>query len=75
NVLDLFCGLGNFTLPLAKLCQRVVGVEGIQDMVDWAQQNAALNHLTNVEFYQANLEQDLSEMSWAKQQFDKILLD
>jgi 23S rRNA (uracil1939-C5)-methyltransferase len=75
NVLDLFCGLGNFTLPLAKLCQRVVGVEGIQDMVDWAKQNAALNHLTNVEFYQANLEQDLSEMPWAKQQFDKILLD
>lgn len=75
NVLDLFCGLGNFTLPLAKLCQRVVGVEGVQDMVDWAKQNAALNHLTNVEFYQANLEQDLSQMPWAQQQFDKILLD
>ncbi|MBY6197015.1 23S rRNA (uracil(1939)-C(5))-methyltransferase RlmD [Vibrio hangzhouensis] len=75
NVLDLFCGLGNFTLPLAQLAHRVVGVEGVQDMVDWAKQNAKLNQLNNVEFYQANLEQDLSSMLWASQQFDKILLD
>ncbi|GMQ47685.1 23S rRNA (uracil(1939)-C(5))-methyltransferase RlmD [Vibrio sp. 10N] len=75
RVLDLFCGLGNFTLPLAKRCAHVVGVEGVQDMVDWATDNAKLNGLANVEFYQANLEQDLSQLPWASQQFDKILLD
>jgi 23S rRNA (uracil1939-C5)-methyltransferase len=75
RVLDLFCGLGNFTLPLAKQSAHVVGVEGVQDMVDWAADNAKLNGFSNVEFYQANLEQDLSQLPWASQQFDKILLD
>ncbi|MGF1775306.1 23S rRNA (uracil(1939)-C(5))-methyltransferase RlmD [Vibrio nomapromontoriensis] len=75
RVLDLFCGLGNFTLPLAKLSQQVVGVEGIQDMVDWATNNAALNKLDNVEFYQANLEEALTNSPWAEQKFDAILLD
>ncbi|WP_112478549.1 23S rRNA (uracil(1939)-C(5))-methyltransferase RlmD [Vibrio variabilis] len=75
RVLDLFCGLGNFTLPLAKQSAHVVGVEGVQDMVDWAADNAKLNGLSNVEFYQANLEQELSQQPWASQQFDKILLD
>lgn len=75
RVLDLFCGLGNFTLPLAKQSAHVVGVEGVQDMVDWAEDNAKLNGLSNVEVYQANLEQDLSQLPWASQQFDKILLD
>lgn len=75
RVLDLFCGLGNFTLPLAKQSAHVVGVEGVQDMVDWATDNAKLNGLSNVEFYQANLEQELSQQPWASQQFDKILLD
>ncbi|USD60080.1 23S rRNA (uracil(1939)-C(5))-methyltransferase RlmD [Vibrio sp. SCSIO 43140] len=75
RVLDLFCGLGNFTLPLASRSAHVVGVEGVQDMVDWAADNAKLNGISNVEFYQANLEQDLSSMPWASQQFDKILLD
>ncbi|WP_234495138.1 23S rRNA (uracil(1939)-C(5))-methyltransferase RlmD [Vibrio maritimus] len=75
RVLDLFCGLGNFTLPLASRSAHVVGVEGVQDMVDWAADNAKLNGLSNVEFYQANLEQELSQQPWASQQFDKILLD
>jgi 23S rRNA (uracil1939-C5)-methyltransferase len=75
RVLDLFCGLGNFTLPLAKQSAHVVGVEGVQDMVDWAADNAKLNGLSNVEFYQANLEQELSQQPWASLQFDKILLD
>lgn len=75
RVLDLFCGLGNFTLPLAKQSAHVIGVEGVQDMVDWAADNAKLNDLSNVEFYQANLEQELSQQPWASQQFDKILLD
>ncbi|CAH0527142.1 23S rRNA (uracil(1939)-C(5))-methyltransferase RlmD [Vibrio hippocampi] len=75
RVLDLFCGLGNFTLPLAQVCQKVVGVEGVQDMVDWASHNALHNQLFNVEFYQANLEQDWQDLVWTREQFDKILLD
>ncbi|PWI34614.1 23S rRNA (uracil(1939)-C(5))-methyltransferase RlmD [Vibrio albus] len=75
RVLDLFCGLGNFSLPLAKLAERVVGVEGVDDMVIRAKANAELNKLDNTEFVQANLEQALTDKKWASAQFDKVLLD
>ncbi|WP_070970437.1 23S rRNA (uracil(1939)-C(5))-methyltransferase RlmD [Vibrio sonorensis] len=75
RVLDLFCGLGNFTLPLAKATQHVVGVEGIDEMVVSARANAKLNQLENVEFYHANLEQALIEQPWIKETFNKVLLD
>ena len=75
TALDLFCGMGNFTLPLAKRVKSVVGIEGVFDMVQKAQANAHFNHIDNVEFYQADLDQAFLEQSWAKQHFNKILLD
>ncbi|MBW3694102.1 23S rRNA (uracil(1939)-C(5))-methyltransferase RlmD [Vibrio sp. T187] len=75
RVLDLFCGLGNFSLPLAKKAQHVVGVEGVDEMVQQAAANAKVNGLSNVEFYQANLEETLSSQPWAREKFDKVLLD
>ena len=54
-VLDLFCGLGNFTLPLATRAQRVVGIEGDAGLIARAQANAAANGLGNVHFHVANL--------------------
>ena len=75
RVLDLFCGLGNFSLPLAKLAKEVIGVEGIDDMVLKATDNAQINQLKNVAFYQANLEEEMTTQAWAGQKFDKILLD
>ena len=75
HVLDLFCGMGNFTLPLAKRVKSVVGIEGVFDMVQKAQANAHFNHIDNVEFYQADLDQAFLEQPWAKQHFNKILLD
>ena len=55
-VLDLFCGLGNFSLPMAKYCAKVVGVEGSKTMVERAYMNAKANNLSNVDFYAANLD-------------------
>ncbi|MGD8172944.1 23S rRNA (uracil(1939)-C(5))-methyltransferase RlmD [Vibrio sp. TRT 21S02] len=75
RVLDLFCGLGNFSLPMAKQVQQVIGIEGVDAMVEKAKANAVFNNLTNATFYQANLEQDMSAQSWAKEKFDKVLLD
>lgn len=75
KVLDLFCGVGNFSLALASQVEKVVGVEGVDEMVLQASANAALNHLTNATFYQANLEQELRQTSWGGEKFDKILLD
>ncbi len=75
TVLDLFCGLGNFTLPLARFAKQVIGVEGSDKMVERATANAALNNITNTEFYTADLSADFSANNWAKQTYDKILLD
>ncbi|ELI8803784.1 23S rRNA (uracil(1939)-C(5))-methyltransferase RlmD [Klebsiella michiganensis] len=75
RVLDLFCGMGNFTLPLAKRAAQVVGVEGVPALVAKGQENAALNGLHNVTFFHENLEEDVTRQAWAKHGFDKILLD
>lgn len=75
NVLDLFCGMGNFTLPLSRKVKSVIGIEGVQEMVQKAQKNAEQNQCANVQFYQTNLDQRFSDQAWAKLPFDKILLD
>ncbi len=75
RVLDLFCGLGNFTLPLARRGGDVVGVEGDDAMVVRGRENAALNGLDNVTFYGADLHGDFTGQPWAKEGFDKILID
>lgn len=75
NILDLFCGLGNFTLPLARRAGRVTGVEGDGGLVEKARANAARNGLENVVFHVADLAADVAGAAWLKQGFDKILID
>lgn len=75
RVLDLFCGLGNFTLPIARHCKEVIGVEGSAAMVQRGEMNARHNQIDNAFFYQADLTQDLRKMPWAQGGFDKVLLD
>ncbi|MDX1443545.1 MAG: 23S rRNA (uracil(1939)-C(5))-methyltransferase RlmD [Gammaproteobacteria bacterium] len=75
TVLDLFCGLGNFTLPLAKKVQKVVGVEGEAGLVQRARDNAARNGIENVEFHVANLFEEFGKAEWAKHKYDRLLLD
>ncbi|KQB54960.1 23S rRNA methyltransferase [Pseudomonas endophytica] len=75
RVLDLFCGLGNFALPLARQVREVVAVEGVKTMVERAAQNAASNKLHNAAFFQADLSQPLVDATWAKQGFAAVLLD
>ncbi|ACT05693.1 RNA methyltransferase, TrmA family [Dickeya chrysanthemi Ech1591] len=75
RVLDLFCGMGNFTLPLAERAGRVVGVEGVAALVDKGRENATRNGLTQVTFYHHNLEEDVTRQPWASMGFDKVLLD
>jgi 23S rRNA (uracil1939-C5)-methyltransferase len=75
KVLDLFCGLGNFSLPLAKFCAKVVGVEGSQTMVDRASMNAQANTILNAEFYAANLDDVAEVKKIVNQSFNKVLID
>lgn len=76
KVLDLFCGIGNFTLPLAQVAQTVVGVEGSDTAIERAKANAATNDLAGkTSFFVENLFADKYNQGWASQTFDKILLD
>lgn len=75
SVLDLFCGLGNFTLPLARRAGRVVGVEGAAGLVARAEENARRNGLDNCEFHVADLSRDVRDLPWMQHHYDKLLLD
>lgn len=75
KVLDLFCGLGNFSLAMAKKASSVVGVEGCTKMTERASNNAKLNSITNTTFYSANLFENLVDEPWVDQSYAKILLD
>ena len=75
TALDLFCGIGNFTLPIAKRAAQVTGVEGGVEMVERAYANAKHNGIENVSFYAANLQQPPLAAAWMKTTYDKILLD
>jgi len=74
-VLDLFCGLGNFSLAAATRCHSVVGVEGSEEMVKRGAENAELNGLDNTSFYSADLFQPITDKEWAKQKYSKIIID
>ncbi|OFS73559.1 23S rRNA (uracil(1939)-C(5))-methyltransferase [Pseudomonas sp. HMSC08G10] len=75
RVLDLFCGLGNFALPLARRAREVVAVEGVQAMVERAEANARSNNVHNARFFQADLSQPLAGAGWAAEGFSAVLLD
>ncbi|WP_337157436.1 23S rRNA (uracil(1939)-C(5))-methyltransferase RlmD [Pseudomonas putida] len=75
RVLDLFCGLGNFALPLAGQAREVVAVEGVQAMVERAEANARSNNVHNARFFQADLSQPLAGAGWAAEGFSAVLLD
>jgi len=75
RVLDLFCGLGNFTLPLARIADEVVGVEGDAGLVARARENAARNGLPNASFHATDLAQDTRGQPWMRAGFDRLLLD
>lgn len=75
-IADMFCGLGNFTLPIARSGAKVLGMEGSQQLVERAKENAAKNGLSaNTDFTMANLF-EMTEL-WLEKlgRFDKMLID
>ncbi|MGH8213832.1 MAG: 23S rRNA (uracil(1939)-C(5))-methyltransferase RlmD [Rhodanobacteraceae bacterium] len=75
RVMDLFCGLGNFSLPIARRAGFVCGVEGEAGLIERARANAACNGIGNVEFVVGDLAVDPRGAAWARAEFDKWLLD
>lgn len=74
RVLELFCGLGNFSLPLARRGAQVLAVEGEKGLVQRARDNAARNGL-DIRFEKADLFTATGDESWLQPDFDKLLLD
>lgn len=76
SAIDFFCGVGNFTLPLAQKAKNAIGIEGLDSLVDVANHNAQLNKLPNCEFHKADLFKDLEHFDWFREaKYDRILLD
>jgi len=75
RVLDLFCGLGNFSLPLARRAGEVVGVEGESALVARAGDNARRQAIGNASFVTADLAAPATDPPWAMRSFDRVLLD
>lgn len=76
KIADMFCGLGNFTLPLARLGAQVVGVEGSAPLIARAHENARLNGLDGrIEYHVANLFEVTPEQLAGWGRFDKMLID
>jgi len=76
SVLDLYCGLGNFTLALAQRAQRAVGVEGEPRLIERARGNAARNAIANAEFHQADLAAaPAADAPWLRGAYSHVLLD
>jgi 23S rRNA (uracil1939-C5)-methyltransferase len=74
-LLDLFCGLGNFSLPMAKKCSKLIAVEGSAEMVERAKSNALLNGILNTEFFAANLDNPDALKPFQNRGIQKILID
>jgi 23S rRNA (uracil1939-C5)-methyltransferase len=75
SVLDLFCGIGNFTLPLARRGAQLLGVEGDAGLIERARINGQRNGIKNAEFLAMDLFDEAGHMEWMSRKFDKVLLD
>ena len=75
TVLDLYCGIGNFSLPLAKQAKTVIGIESGYSAIEDAKANAVLNGISNTEFIADDMQKGLKALIQRKLRADVIVLD
>ena len=75
HLLDLFCGLGNFSLPLATQAGQVTGIELEPALIQAAVNNAERNRLSNTQFTAADLTQDVDQLVFMKKDYAGVLID
>lgn len=75
NILELFCGIGNFSLPIARSCAQVLALDGHSGLIQRAQHNADRNNISNVQFIQNDLRQESLAVSAQYNNANKLLLD
>jgi 23S rRNA (uracil1939-C5)-methyltransferase len=75
KIADFFCGIGNFTLPIARSGAQVLGLEGLANLVERANESAQLNAVNNVQFGVSDLFKMTPEALTGLGHFDKWLID
>ena len=75
RVLDLFCGIGNLTLPFAKHVEHIIGIDGCRSSIKQAGKNATNNHIENAEFVTDNLFKPSKNTRHLEAAYDVVLLD
>lgn len=75
RIADFFCGIGNFTLPIARSGAQVLGLEGLENLVERAHESARLNQIENAKFGVADLFKMTDDSLSALGNFDKWLID
>ena len=75
KVLDLFCGLGNFSLPIAKHVKTVLGIEGDKQLVARARHNASKNDIDNIQFQTEDLFAVNEKCEWLHESWDIVVID
>jgi 23S rRNA (uracil1939-C5)-methyltransferase len=75
TVLDLYCGIGNFALPLATKAKNVIGIESGYSAIEDAKANAELNRLKNTEFIADDMQKGLKTLLQRKMRADIVVLD
>lgn len=75
TVLDLYCGMGNFSIPLGKKARSVTGIEGQGASIRSAKLNAQKNGLTNTRFIKSPIESGCKELLRHDELFDCVVLD
>lgn len=76
TIWDLYCGTGSISLPAAKVCGKVIGVELVESSISDAKQNAELNNISNTEFHAADLHaKEIPDLLERLDKPDKIIID
>ncbi len=76
KAIDLFYGLGNFTLPMAKYAKYVIGVKGDSGLIERSNDNTQKNAINNVDFYRADLFKEVAGFEWFRgKHYNKALID
>lgn len=75
RMLELYSGIGNFSLPFARRVKEVVSVEGAPVLVQRARANARANAIGNVTHYTADLSEPPAGAAWLQGRYDAVLLD
>jgi len=75
KILDLFCGIGNFSLPMAQRVSKVVGIEGVASSVEMAKFNAQNNQIENAQFFCQDLNDSMAKAKWFNEEYDVLVLD